>query len=102
MKVNSYGHDYEVEVNFTKYADGNLAVTMDYFDDEFLCWMPFARLTVNLGGRMKPGYAYLDVNNCPWAEEFVAEYGLGEPTGDICASGYCVYPLYKFDMEKRG
>ena len=99
MKVRSWGTEYEVNVNFTKYTDGNLTITMDCLDEEFNCWMPFARLTVNLGGRMKPGYAYLDVNNCPWAEEFVAEYGLGEPTGDVCASGLCVYPLYKFDVK---
>ena len=101
MKVKSYGKEYDVTVMAKKYVDGGLAVKMDYLDDEFNCWMPFATLTVNLG-RMNYGYAYVDTNNCPWAEEFIAENGLGEPTGKTCCSGFCVYPLYKFNMEKIG
>ena len=101
MKVKSYGKEYDVSVRKQKYVDGGLAIVLDYFDLDYQCVMPFAKLTVNLG-RMNYGYAYVDTNNCPWAEEFIAENGLGEPTGDICCSGFCVYPLYKFDMEKIG
>lgn len=101
MKVTSYGKTYEVEVHAKTYVDGGLAITMDYLDDEFNCWMPFATLTVNLG-RQNYGFAYVDVNNCPWGEDFIKEYGLGEFTGKRCCSGFCTYPLYKFDVEKIG
>ena len=100
-KVNSFGKEYEVSVKPCKYVDGGLAIAMDYLDDEFGCMLPFARLTVNLG-RQNNGYAYVDTNNCPWAEDFIKENGLGEFTGKICRSGFCEYPLYKFNMEKIG
>ena len=96
-KVKTFFGDYDVEVKTAKYADnGNLAVQL--YDASDGC--PFARLTVNLGKKLKDGMAYLDTNNCPWAEDFVIENGLGEETGDIGMSGYCFYPLYKFNVER--
>jgi putative membrane protein len=44
--------------------------------------------------------AFVDTNNCPWAEKFISDNKLGKPTGIKAASGYCVYPQYRFDMEK--
>ena len=43
---------------------------------------------------------YVDTNNCPWAEEFIKKYKLGSPTGKYKSSGFCIYPLYKFDMDE--
>lgn len=100
MEVTSWGKTYTVAVKEEKYWDnGGLAITMDYFDEEYECWMPFATLTVNLG-RIGYDHAYVDTNNCPWAEEFIAKYGLGKFTGEYGYSGFCAYPLYKFDMDK--
>ena len=44
--------------------------------------------------------SFVDTNNCPWAEKFISDNKLGRPTGIKAASGYCVYPQYRFDMEK--
>ena len=100
-KVRSYGKDYDVTVKVNEYVDGGLALTMDYMDEDYHCMMPFATLTVNLG-RQNYGYAYVDTNNCPWAEKFIEENGLGEFTGKTCVSGFCCFPLYKFNMEVIG
>lgn len=89
---------YDVNIHKTLYRDnGNLAIVLDSPTEG-----PFATLTVNLVnyGKLPEGYAFLDTNNCPWAERFVKLNELGEDTGLSGASGYCTYPLYKFDMQK--
>ena len=102
FKVRSFGKEYDVTVNVNKYVDGGLALTMDYMDEDYHCMMPFATLTVNLGEKLAKNQAYVDTNNCPWAEGFIEKYGLGKETGRIGMSGFCFYPLYEFDMEAIG
>ena len=90
--ITAYG-TYNVSVEKITYKNnGNLAVQL--IDEEDGC--PFAMLTVNLGKKLPEGHAYLDTNNCPWAEVFVTENNLAESTGTVGFSGYCMYPLYKF------
>lgn len=90
--ITAYG-TYNVSVEKMTYKNnGNLAVQL--IDEEDGC--PFAMLTVNLGKKLPEGHAYLDTNNCPWAEAFVTENNLAESTGTVGFSGYCMYPLYKF------
>ncbi len=43
--------------------------------------------------------AYLDTNNFPDAEKFVKKAKIGSFTGIYGYSGYCQYPLYKFDPK---
>ena len=43
--------------------------------------------------------AYIDTNNCPWAEKFLLDNHIGEPVG-IGFSGFCIYPCYKIDLSK--
>lgn len=94
--VKTFFGEYDVEIQKRKYYDNkNLAI--DLFDP---VEGPFARLTVNLGIKLPENMAYVDTNNCHWAEEFIEENGLGNPTGDFGASGYCVYPLYEFYLDK--
>ena len=59
-------------------------------------------ITVNLDDGLEwgPEYAYLDTNNLPGIEECMMESGLAVPTGMYCRSGYCRYPLFKFDLSK--
>lgn len=102
LKVESFGKEYIVTVKAGRYMGGGLAITMDYEDEDYHCCMPFATLTVNLGDRLKENQAYLDTNNCPWAEDFVTDNKLGHDTGAVGFSGFCMYPLYEFDMEAIG
>ena len=96
MKVKCWGEEYKVKVFADCYRHGNnYAVVLTEEDGA-----PFATITVNLEGKKLPkGYAYVDVNNCPWAPDFIKEYKLGEPVGASAQSGYCVYPLYLFDTK---
>lgn len=85
-----YGNYENVEMTKGKYMNGNLAIQL--WNDEG----QVATLTVNLSQKLPAGYAYVDTNNCPWAEEFIKEYGLGKATGLYESSGWCTYPLYDF------
>lgn len=99
MKYRSeWGGEYEVEALRAKYSNnGNLAIVLRCENGE-----PFSTLTVNLSDypKLKPNMAFVDTNNNLTAEEFIKEYELGKPTGTIGFSGYCVYPLYEFDLDK--
>ena len=93
MKLKARGEEYDVNIIRANYGNGNLAIAIELEDGE-----PFATLTVNIDILM-PDYAFVDTNNCPWAEEFIKENNLGEFTGTVRKSGYCSYPLYKFYKE---
>ena len=62
-------------------------------------WTHFSRISVHI--QMSPyiprNMAYIDTNNCPWAEEFLKDNNLAEDTGTTGLSGFCEYPLYKFN-----
>lgn len=99
-KLNAWGKNYDVSVNVANYFNNkNIAVTMDYFDEDCGCWFPYATVTVNLRD-LDDGFAFVDTNNCPWAEDFINDNRLGKFTGEYGYSGWCAYPLYKFDMAK--
>lgn len=96
MKIKGLFQEYEVKVNKTQYYNGNLAITLDCYDEEYDFWEPYGNLTVNLDRKLPADQAYVDTNNLPNAEAFIAENHLGEPTGDYGFSGFCCYPLYRF------
>ena len=79
--------------------NGNLALEMSYKNEDNMD-EPFTMLTVNLSEKCAPNCAYVDTNDNPWAESFIAEHGLGVPTGRTRRSGFCEYPEYAFDMQK--
>lgn len=99
MKVKTYFGEYEVEMERSTYFNNkSLAIQLTCIDEEYGFKEPFAMLTVNLDdGMANDEYAYVDTNNCPWAEEFIEENNLGSPTGIMGFSGYCAYPLYRFN-----
>ena len=92
-----FGKEITVWPYRTRYTyKNNLAIYLKTNDGE-----PYAHLTVNLGTRkLEEDLAFVDTNNCPWAEEFIKTHKLGEPTGTSASSGYCTYPLYRFCLDK--
>lgn len=70
--------------------NGNLAVIAFEDDGE-----QYGVLTVNIDILM-PGFATLDTNNFPNAEEIAKSLG-AVPTGQYLNSGFCQYPLYDFN-----
>ena len=90
-----YGNE-TVQITLAKYANGNLAI-------QLVCdgWEPFAIITKNFEQKLIGNMAYVDKNNCPWVEQFIKENELGERVeGEQMYSGFCEYPLYRFDLKK--
>ena len=86
---------YEVNTEIAKYAN-NDTLAIQLWDEDG----PFAMLTVNISDAHREGCQYVDINNCPWAEQFIEQYKLGEHTGNYGMSGFCFYPEYKFNIEE--
>ena len=100
LKLNSFDNTYDVAFCVEQYAENdNLALEMVFRNEDDLN-EPFTTLTVNLTEKCAPNCAYVDTNDNPWAEAFIAEHHLGKPTGRTRRSGFCVYPEYEFDMKK--
>ena len=97
MKIKGWDKEYEVKIEESRYMNnGNLAISLMCYDDEFNFWEPYGRLTVNFDEKLPANHAYVDTNNMPNAEDFINENKLGEFTGKYKISGFCCYPLYKF------
>ena len=77
-------------------ADGSLCIDLDNYEEG-----PITRLTVCLSDKkLKENQAYIDTNNNPMAVQFIYKYKLGTCNGNMKASGYCIYPLCDFNMER--
>jgi hypothetical protein len=98
-KVNLFNTEWDLTLVRSHYTyGGGLAVIANTPEGE--C---FAVLTVNLDSFNLNGdkeYAFIDTNNCPWAEKFLVDNNIAEPTQIIVPQGFCMYPLYKFDLTK--
>lgn len=100
MNVRLYDTDYNIcNISIEKYANNNNIAIQLYSDSEGYP-EPFATLTVNLVPLNSDKLAYIDANNCPWAVDFIKEYNLGTPTGNMMGSGYCTYPEYEMNLEE--
>ena len=92
---------YPVTLRFQKYTNNQtLAVQLI---SAIPPWSRFATITVNInGGGQDEKHAYLDTNNCPWAEEFIKDNNIAKPVeGVVGYSGFCQYPLYEFNLESK-
>lgn len=62
---------------------------------------PIATLTVCLcDNHLKENESYVDTNNCPWVVDFLEGKGIAKLSDKVRLSGYCVYPVMEFDLEK--
>lgn len=97
MELKIYNTAYNVRAERSKYQNnGSLAVVLMDNDTE----ETVAVITVNLpDGFAGDEYQYVDTNNCPWAPKFLEDNKLAEPVGFSTPSGFCTYPLYKFDLS---
>lgn len=96
MKIKGY-EIISIEINnYT--SNGNTAISLICLEDNIPS--PFATITVNFDEKLEKDMAYIDTNNCPWAESILTENNWGVPTGKQMASGFCIYPLYKLNLEE--
>lgn len=94
-EIELYGKVWKLELKKGIYNTfSNLAIEAVNTEDGD----PFAILTVNLGP-LEHGYAYIDTNNCEWAPKFLKANKIAKDTGLEGHSGYCTYPLYKFNEK---
>lgn len=101
MEIRGYFGEEEVVIERSLYRYGNrLMLNLIGIYDGVR--EPYATLTVNLDTEedISIDEAFVDVNNIPDACRFIEYYELGVPTGRIARSGYCEYPLYRFDLDK--
>ena len=100
MQYSAWGTTYDTCIEVGSYlCGGGLYLSLQDRCEDGL--EPFADMTVNLPEyRPAADCAFVDTNNLGQAEQLIAEYRLGKPTGRFARSGYCTYPEYRFDMEK--
>lgn len=60
---------------------------------------PYADIAVNLEPLTDPYTAFVDTNNLPNIDKFLTDNHIAEYLGIIQTSGYCAYPLYRFNPE---
>ena len=100
IKFNSWGRWYEGFITVDEYRKPkNTYLQLWTIEEEFGYPEPYATMTVNLN-QLEDGYAYLDTNNFPQVVKIFEEYNLGTYTGMSKMSGFCIYPLYKLNMEE--
>lgn len=96
-EISVYGRVWKIRLIKTKYSYNNRLAIVVRDEDE----TPFTNLTVNLEfGPLEENQAFIDINNNPWAEEFLEKNNIAYYTGISAPSGYCIYPLYEFNLSK--
>lgn len=94
MILEAWNEEFSLNTFVGQYStNGNLYIGLHEDDG------PFADLTTNIAS-LGDSCAAIDTNNCPWAEELIKRYKLGEKTGYSLRSGFCDYPVYRFNMDK--
>lgn len=97
--LNVYGKSYQVSLKKSTYLNNkNLYVGLDVWEDDYP--EPWSDLTVNLDEICEPDCAFIDTNNNGDAIiKWIIENGIGELTGRMGFSGFCVYPEVRFKKE---
>ena len=100
MQIEAWGRKHEVCIEAGNYVcDDSLALRLLEITRDGM--EPYGSLTVFLVGYGGfKDFAFVDTNNIHGAEEMIAAYRLGEPTGNYGSSGFCRYPEYEFHYEE--
>lgn len=95
-KLRAWGADHLIRLEIGRYSNnGNLAIEMYTDEGE-----PWSSLTVNLYEKLPPDYAYVDINdNGNEIITWIQKNGIGEPTGRVRSSGFCIFPEVKFNLD---
>lgn len=96
-----FGNTYQVLPKLNTYANnGNLYVGLDFYESEDGFWEPYSDVTVNI---VKLSYleSAIDINNNGAnVVNFLVKNGFGELTEKVLPSGFCAFPVFKFNAEK--
>lgn len=95
--TSAYG-SYEVSPRVNTYCDwDNLYVGLEYFDTEFGTWDRFSDITVNICPLPYLESAIDTNNNGGEILSFLEDNGLAIPSGKFVRSGFCSFPIYRFN-----
>lgn len=95
-----YGENYTLYLTKEQYCNNKRLAIIAFTKDDGEYWCD---ISVNLSDVEIPNderLAFVDTNNAPWAEKFLVENEIAEPTGQGARSGFCIYPLYRFNLDK--
>lgn len=99
--VDLFGNTVRVRPKINMYANNdNLYVGLDCYDQEFGGWEPYCDVTVNI--RKLPFLeSAIDVNNNDYhILKFLSDQGFGNLTEKVLPSGFCVFPVFRFNADK--
>lgn len=95
----SWGTKEQVSIEISSYLNnGNMYIGLSMMEDGYP--EPYGDVTVNLGVEVPDFCGYVDTNNMPELEKFLVDNDIGEFTGFMERSGFCMYPLYMFNVDK--
>ena len=95
LKLKNYAwKDIDVLLSVEEYVQNNQLAIMLY---EKETWEYYTDLSVFVKDFENKWYCVLDVNNFPWAEEFVQRYNLWTLV-DYVQSWFVSYPIYEMDL----
>lgn len=98
--INEYGNIYDITLEVQTYS-APIGLCVELVDNSEGYPVPYSRITVNIDEFVDPEYtgliAAIDTNNNPDITKFLESNNLAKFTGKVATSGYCTYPIYKFD-----
>ncbi len=101
MTYEGYSGTYQVLPKLNLYRENsNLYVGLDFFDLDFGGFEPFTDLTVNVGALPYLHSAIDTNNNGQQAVDFLEAHGFGKKTDFSIPSGFCLFPVFKFNEDK--
>ena len=100
INLNKYGNNHPMTFDLASYVEnGNLYVGLVTNEEGYP--EPWSNLTVNLSVNCDKDCGYIDTNNNGTEiVEWLITNKLGRLTGKMRTSGWCIYPEFKFNMEK--
>lgn len=97
----TWGGIYSITLAMNRYIENdNLYLAMGAFDEDLQGLDHFADITVNVGALPYLQSAIDTNNNGDKIMDFLQENGFGTPTGRTIRSGFCSFPVFKFNPDK--
>ena len=96
LKFKAFGRNVKVFFTLARYSmNNNLCINMVEVNEG-----PWSTLTTNFDVVLAPDEAFVDTNNNTGIDKILVANGIAEPTGKGIQSGFCTYPLFKFNLDK--
>lgn len=99
--TDNYGDDNNVSIRLDMYRENdNLFIGLEEHDEEFDFWSSYCNVTVNIA--VLP-FLESTIESTLGGQEkinFLVQNGFGELAGYSLKSGFCTYPVFRFNADK--